>query len=91
MTDREPVDQGTVYWPAGLPADEVYHLTFNRALPARPARIECTLLESGEPLAVEIVDIPIVGTRQFAHHDHAIIRLTDPAQRRRSFRWRVYE
>jgi hypothetical protein len=31
-----------------------------------------------------------VGTRDFSHYDHAIIRLPRPEDRQQSFRWRLY-
>lgn len=90
VVNAEPLDQGTLYWPPGHPGTELIHLTFNRALAERPGRLEATLVESGEPLDLEIVELPLVGTRQFSHYDHAIIRLQRPDQRQQSFRWRAY-
>ena len=90
MIDQEPLDQGNVYWPPGHPAADPVHLTFNRALKEPPRRIECTRLESGEPMSVEVVEIPLVGTRDFSHYDHAVIRLPRPEDRQQSFRWRLY-
>ena len=90
MVNQEPLDQGTIYWPPGHPATDRIHLTFNRALSERPNRIECTLLDTGQPMAIEVVDVPLMGTRSFSHYDHAIIRLTRPEERRQSFRWRAF-
>ena len=35
------VDQGTVWWPAGLPAQETVRVVFNVALPNRPTQVTC--------------------------------------------------
>ena len=90
MVEEEPLDQGTVYWPPGHPATDLVHLTFNRALKEQPRRIECSLLESGQPMTIEVVAIPLVGTRDFSHYDHALVRLPRPEERQQSFRWRVF-
>jgi hypothetical protein len=84
------LDQGAVWWPAGLSPQESVRVVFNLALQQRPVRCMCQDYETREPLESELLDVEQSGTREWARYTAAIVRLVQPAQRGRSFRWRVY-
>ena len=44
------VDQGTVWWPAGLGKQEKARIVFNVSLQERPLRVTCQDYETREPL-----------------------------------------
>lgn len=84
------VDQGTVWWPPGLPAQEQVRVVFNISVPKRPTRMTCQDYETREPVEIEVIEIEQHGTREWARYTAAIVRFLQPTQRGRSFRWRVY-
>jgi hypothetical protein len=84
------LDQGTVWWPTGLAPQENVRVVFNLALQQRPTRLTCQDYETSEPLAAEVVNIEQSGTCEWARYTAATVRFVQPAQRGRSFRWRVY-
>jgi len=84
------VDQGTVWWPAGLSAQEKVRVVFNIALQARPVRMACEDYETRTPMDIEVVGIEQSGTREWTRYTAATVRFLKPEQRGRSFRWRVY-
>ncbi len=84
------VDQGTVWWPAGLSAPEQVRVVFNISLQERPVRVTCQDFATREPMEIEVVAIERSGTRDWARYTAAIVRFLRPDQRGRSFRWRVY-
>ena len=83
------VDQGTVWWPAGLPAQETVRVVFNVALPNRPTQVTCVEYDTRVALEAELVDIERSGTRDWARYTAATLRFVRPEQRGKSFRWRV--
>jgi hypothetical protein len=83
------VDQGTVWWPAGLPAQETVRIVFNIALPERPQRVTCTEYDTRAAVEAELVDIERSGTRDWARYTAATLRFVKPEQRGKSFRWRA--
>ena len=83
-------DQGTVWWPAGLPAQEKVRVVFNVALSERPGRITYEDHETRTPMDIEVVAIEQSGTRAWTRYTAATIRFLKPEQQGRSFRWRVY-
>ena len=83
-------DQGTVWWPAGLGAQEEVRIVFNISLQERPGRVTCEDYGTREPMDVELVDVERSGTREWARYTAATVRLLQPNQQGRSFRWRVY-
>ena len=84
------LDQGTVWWPAGLPPQENVRVVFNLALHQRPVRCACQDYETREPLESELLGVEQSGTREWTRYTAVTVRLPRPAQRGRSFRWRVY-
>lgn len=84
------VDQGTVWWPAGLPQQETVRFVFNRALQTRPMRVTCQDYETREPLEIELVTIEQSGSREWTRFTAAIVRFVRPEQQGRSFRWQAY-
>jgi len=85
------VDQGAVWWPAGLPAQETVRIVFNVALPNRPTQVTCVDYDSRTPLDTELVDVERSGTRDWARYTAATLRFVKPKQRGKSFRWRAIE
>lgn len=83
-------DQGTVWWPAGLLAQEKVQVVFNLALSERPQRMTCEDFETRAPIDVEVVAIEQSGTREWVRYTAATVRFPNPEQRGRSFRWRAY-
>ncbi len=84
------VDQGTVWWPAGLSGQERVRIVFNIGLQERPVRVTCEDYGTREPMEVELVDVERSGTREWARYTAATVRFLKSAQQGRSFRWRVY-
>jgi hypothetical protein len=86
----EPIlDQGTCWWPAGLPGQEKVRVVFNTALQVRPIKVTCEDYETRKPIDIEGVDIEQSGTRDWARYTAATLRLAQSAQGR-SFRWRAW-
>ncbi len=85
------VDQGTVWWPAGLPAQEKVRIVFNVALQDRPVQVTCVDYESRVPVEAELVEVERSGTRDWARYTAATLRFVHPEQRGKSFRWRAIE
>jgi hypothetical protein len=83
-------DQGTVWWPAGLGAQEKVRIVFNISLQERPVRVTCQDFDTREPMETEVVAIERSGTRDWARYTAATVRFLRPDQRGRSFRWRVH-
>jgi hypothetical protein len=84
------LDQGAVWWPAGLAPQENVRVVFNLALQQRPVRFTCQDYETREPFETEILGIEQSGTREWARYTAITVRLVQAAQRGHSFRWRVY-
>ena len=85
------VDQGTVWWPAGLPAQETVRVVFNVALRERPQRVTCIEYDTRAALETELVDVERSGTRDWARYTAATLRFVKPEQRGKSFRWRAIQ
>ena len=87
----EPVlDQGTVWWPAGLAGQEKVRVVFNLALQRRPSKVTCEDYETRTPIDLEVVDIERSGARDWARYTAATLRVLQSAQQGRSFRWRAW-
>ncbi len=84
------VDQGTVWWPAGLGKQGKVRIVFNISLQERPVRVTCQDYETREPMEVEVVAIERSGTRDWARYTAATVRFLQPEHQGRSFRWRAY-
>ena len=84
------LDQGSVWWPAGLSPQENVRVVFNLALQQRPVRLTCQEYETREPFETEILGVEQSGTREWARYTAITVRLVQAAQRGHSFRWRVY-
>lgn len=89
-TGLKPLDQGTVWWPADLPAHDEVDVTFNRGFEQPPARVTCLDFATEEPLAVELAATRTTGTGRWARVTGMRVRFLDPTQRGRSFRWRIW-
>jgi hypothetical protein len=85
------VDQGAVWWPAGLPAQETVRIVFNVALQNRPTQVTCIDYDSRASLEAELVNVERSGTRGWARYTAATLRFMKPEQRGKSFRWRALE
>lgn len=85
------LDQGAVWWPAGLPAQETVRVVFNVALQQRPTQLTCIEYDTRAPLETELVDVERSGTRDWARYTAATLRFVKPEQRGKSFRWRAME
>jgi hypothetical protein len=85
------LDQGAVWWPAGLPAKETVRVVFNIALQHRPTQLTCIDYDTRAPLETELVDVERSGTRDWARYTAATLRFVKPEQRGKSFRWRAME
>ena len=84
------LDQGTVWWPAGLAPQETVQVVFNVALQERPSRMVCEDYETRQPVDIEMLAIQQSGTREWARYTGVSLRFAQDAQRGRSFRWRVF-
>ena len=85
------LDQGAVWWPTGLPAQEQVRIVFNVALQNRPTQVTCTDYDTRTSLDTEVVDVERSGTRDWARYTAVILRFVKPEQRGKSFRWRAIE
>ena len=83
------LDQGAVWWPAGLAPQENVRVVFNSALQQCPTRFTCQDYETREPLQIEVRGFEQSGTREWTRYTAATVRFVQPEQRGRSFRWRV--
>jgi len=81
------LDQGTIWWPAGLVGQEKVRVVFNLALASRPSKITCDDYNTRQPLDSEVVDIERSGTRDWARYTAATLRFPQAAQQGKSFRW----
>ncbi len=86
----EIIDQGTVWWPAGAPAQEKVRFVFNRACERRPAGVTCQDYPGGEALEVEPLSFEQTGMLEWMRYTAAVVRFSRPEQRGRSFRWRLH-
>lgn len=84
------LDQGTVWWPAGLAGQEKVRVVFNVALAQRPTKMTCDDYETRQAVDIEVVDIEKSGTRDWARYTAATLRFSQSSQQGRSFRWRVW-
>lgn len=89
MAEKE-IDQGRLWWPAGLPPQETVRVTFNLALDQKPKRLTCEDYETKEPFEVGC-DFVQQGFGKWTRWTGATLRFARPEQRGRSFRWRAYE
>ena len=83
------LDQGTVWWPAGLGKLETVRCVFNVALQTRPSRFTCQDYETREAMAIEVVDVEHSGSGDWTRYTAVTFRFPQPDQRGRSFRWRA--
>lgn len=88
MADKE-IDQGRLWWPPGLPAQEVVHVTFNLALQDQPKRLTCEDYDTKEPFEVE-PRFEQQGFGAWTRWTGATLRFPRAEQRARPFRWRIY-
>lgn len=84
------LDQGTVWWPAGLAGQEKVRVVFNLALAKRPGKITCDDYENRQAIDVEVLDLEKSGTRDWARYTAATLRFPQSSQQGRSFRWRAW-
>jgi hypothetical protein len=86
---EKEIDLGRQWWPAGLPAQEAVHITFNLAQKDKPGRLTCEDYDTQEPFEVQ-VEFDQQGFGAWTRWTGATLRLPRPEQRGRSFRWRLY-
>jgi hypothetical protein len=84
------LDQGTVWWLAGLTDREKVRVVFNLALQVRPSEIPREDYETRAPIDLEVVDIERSGARDWALYTAATLRVLQSAQQGQSFRWRAW-
>ena len=89
MAEKE-IDQGRLWWPPGLPAQEVVNVTFNLALEKKPTRLSCEDYETKEPFEVTSEFVQ-QGFGKWTRWTGATLRFSRAEQRGRPFRWRAYE
>lgn len=89
MAEKE-IDQGRLWWPPGLPPQEVVRITFNLALEQKPKRLTCEDYETKEPFEVG-AEFVQQGFGKWTRWTGATLRFNRSEQRGRPFRWRAYE
>jgi hypothetical protein len=87
---EKEIDQGRLWWPAGLPAQEVVNITFNLALGQKPKRLTCEDYDTKEPFEVG-AEFVQQGFGKWTRWTGATLRFNRAEQRGRPFRWRAYE
>jgi hypothetical protein len=87
---EKEIDQGRLWWPPGLPPQEIVHVTFNLALKDKPQRLTCEDYETREPFEVD-TEFNQQGFAAWTRWTGATLRFKRPEQRARPFRWRVYD
>ncbi len=88
MPEKE-IDQGRLWWPPGLPAQEVVQITFNIALKDKPQRLTCEDYDTREAFDVD-AEFNQQGFGAWTRWTGATLRFKRPEQRARPFRWRIY-
>lgn len=83
------LDQGTVWWPAGLGKPETVRCVFNVALQTRPSQFTCQDYETRQAMDIEVVDVEQSGSSDWRRYTAVTLRFPQPDQRGRSFRWRA--
>jgi hypothetical protein len=86
---EKELDQGRLWWPPGLPAQEVVHVTFNLALKDKPQQLTCEDYDTKEPFDVE-TEFHQQGFGAWTRWTGATLRFKRPEQRARPFRWRIF-
>ncbi|MGH7932282.1 MAG: hypothetical protein ACREQN_03835 [Candidatus Binataceae bacterium] len=85
-TAEQVIDQGRVWWPPGLPAQETVRVVFNRAQAERPSALKLEDYETRAPFEVEF-QFEQQGTGKWVRWTGAEVKFKKPGQRGRPFRW----
>ncbi len=88
MPEKE-IDQGRLWWPSGLPAQETVHVTFNLALKDKPQRLTCEDYDTKEPFEID-TEFNQQGFGAWTRWTGATLQFKRAEQRARPFRWRIY-
>jgi hypothetical protein len=86
---EKEIDQGRLWWPPGLPAQEVVQVTFNLAVKDKPQRLTCEDYDTKEPFEVQ-TEFNQQGFGAWTRWTGATLRFVRQEQRARPFRWRIY-
>lgn len=84
------IDMGRLWWPRGLPDQELVSITFNFAFKHKPKRLTCEDYDTREPFEVELLSFEEGGFNQWMRYTGARLRLARPEQRGRSLRWFLF-
>lgn len=80
------MDQGRVYWPAGIPPLGTVRVVFNQAQSEKPSALRLEDYDTREPFDVS-VEFELQGTGKWARFTAATVTFKQPEHRGRSFRW----
>lgn len=83
---EQVIDQGRIWWPPGLPAQNSIRVIFNEAQAERPRAMTIEDYETHAPMDAE-VSFEQQGTGRWARWTAATLHFKKPEHRGRSFRW----